>query len=205
MNKITVTAKTVEEAVEKGLKELNTTRDRVEIRVIEQPSRGLLGLIGAKDAKVELERIFNPVEEAISFLNDVLEVMVPGAKVETRHEEDYLVFDISGEQLGLIIGKRGQTLDSLQYLVNLVANRYSDQYMKIVLDAENYREKRKKTLEDLADRLAEKVIRTQRSVRLEPMSALERKIIHTRLQNHTGVNTYSKGEEPNRFVVIDLK
>ncbi len=205
MNKITVTAKTVEEAVEKGLKELNTTRDRVEIRVIEQPSRGLLGLIGAKDAKVELERIFDPVEEAITFLHEVLDVLVPGANVVTRQEDDYIVFDISGKQLGIIIGKRGQTLDSLQYLVNLVANRYSEQYLKIVLDAENYREKRQKTLENLAERLAEKVLRTQKSVRLEPMSALERKIIHTRLQNHPDVSTYSKGEEPNRYVVIDLK
>ncbi|MBO8172173.1 MAG: protein jag [Bacillaceae bacterium] len=205
MKKVTVTGKTVDEAVDKALKELETSRDKVEVRVLEEPSRGILGLIGAKDAKVEVELSIDPVAEARTFLLDVLDKMISNPEVNVEETEGYILFEILGDDLGLVIGKRGQTLDSLQYLVNLVANKHSDRYVKIVLDTENYREKRKKTLENLADRLADKVVRTQKSVRLEPMSALERKIIHTRLQNRTDVVTFSKGEEPNRFVVIDLK
>lgn len=107
-----------------------------------------------------------------------------------------------GADLGILIGRRGQTLDALQYLMNIVANRYSSTHMRIVLDAENFRERRKKTLEELADRLAERVIRTKKEVILEPMSPHERKVIHAQLQDHAKVRTFSRGEEPNRRVVI---
>jgi spoIIIJ-associated protein len=125
--------------------------------------------------------------------------------VDVQHAKDVTTLHIFGPDLGLIIGRRGQTLDALQYLANIIANRYSDSFIRIVLDAENFRERRKKTLEDLADRLAGRVIRSRKEVVLEPMSPQERKVIHSRLQDHPQVKTYSKGEEPNRRIVITLK
>ncbi len=118
---------------------------------------------------------------------------------------DETILHLNGKELGILIGRRGQTLDALQYLINIVANRYSDKHVRILLDAENFRERRKKTLEELSVKLASRVIRTKKEVTLEPMSAQERKIIHAQLQNHPQVKTYSKGEEPNRRIVIAAK
>lgn len=147
----------------------------------------------------------DPYEEAISFLRETGQAMGLDITVEQEKGKDFTTLHISGTGLGLMIGRRGQTLDALQYLANIVANRYSDSYLRIVLDAENFRERRKKTLEDLADRLAGRVLKSRKEVVLEPMPAAERKIIHARLQSHGGVKTYSKGEEPNRRVVITPK
>lgn len=233
MNKIVTSGKTIEEAVKQGLAKLGATEDQVTIKVLEQPSKGFLGLIGVKEAKVELtlssdtsstlpignrsEEIFasrleiegdaerDPYEEAASFIRDVGENMGLQVEVDIVHKKDNTVLNISGSDLGLLIGRRGQTLDALQYLTNIIANRYSDSFIRIVLDAENFRERRKKTLEDLAERLAGRVIRTRKEVALEPMSPQERKVIHSKLQDHPEVKTYSKGEEPNRRVVITLK
>lgn len=234
MNKIMTSGKTIEEAVKQGLAKLGATEDQVTINVIEQPSKGFLGLIGVKEAKVELvllqesptilpvgnrskdielvSRTENgdnperdPYEEAASFVRDVGENMGLQIEVDIVHKKDNTVLNISGNDLGLLIGRRGQTLDSLQYLANIIANRYSANFIRIILDAENFRERRRKTLEDLADRLANRVIRTRKEVALEPMSPQERKVIHSKLQDHPEVKTYSKGEEPNRRVVISLK
>lgn len=234
MNKIVTSGKTVEEAVKQGLAKLGTTEDKVAVNVLEQPSKGFLGLIGVKDAKVELTLLEetpseplqgsrsshtvpaaaledevrderNPYEEAASFVRDVGENMGLQVNVEIEHKKDNTVLNISGNDLGLLIGRRGQTLDALQYLANIIANRYSDSFVRIVLDAENFRERRRKTLEDLAVRLAGRVVRTRKELALEPMSPQERKVIHSKLQDHPEVKTYSKGEEPNRRVVIALK
>ncbi|CAM3077180.1 RNA-binding cell elongation regulator Jag/EloR [Paenibacillus sediminis] len=228
MSKVVASGKTIEQAVKQGLAQLGTTEDRVTVKVLEQPSKGFLGLIGAKDAKVEIallpdpapellstdddqvvarshEHERDPYEEAASFIKEVAASMGLTVDVEVVQGKDSTNLNISGPDLGLIIGRRGQTLDALQYLVNIVANRYSDGYLRITLDAEQFRERRKKTLEDLADRLAGRVIRTHKEVVLEPMAPQERKVIHARLQNHSKVKTYSKGEEPNRRVVITLK
>lgn len=244
MSKVVATGKTVEEAVERGLVQLGVGKDRVTVQVLEQPSRGFLGLIGVRGAKVELTLIpesapasaasapplpqqsasvskqeviggvprpdtGQPVEdayqEAVRFIVDVAASMGLTVEVEVVHTKEPVVLQISGPDLGLLIGRRGQTLDALQYLANIVANRYSDSFIRLVLDAENFRERRKKTLEDLADRLAGRVVRTRKEVVLEPMSPQERKIIHSRLQDHKQVQTLSKGEEPNRRVVITLK
>lgn len=236
MNKIVTSGKTVEDAVRQGLAKLGTTEDQVAVNVLEQPSKGFLGLIGVKAAKVELtllessrsvpssqgstsklrvpesvhqqERSLgekNPYEEAASFVRDVGENMGLDVKVEIVQGKDSTVLNISGHDLGLMIGRRGQTLDALQYLANIIANRYSDSFIRIILDAENFRERRKKTLEELADRLAGRVVRTRKEVTLEPMSPQERKVIHSQLQDHPEVKTYSKGDEPNRRVVIALK
>jgi spoIIIJ-associated protein len=202
MKKLLVTGKSIEEAVKNGLHQWNTTEDRVKIIVLEQPSRGLFGLIGTKDAKVELELIPDALEETIYFLQDVFRTMKLEVRIEKKSEKENMELHLYGSDLGMLIGRRGQTLDALQYLMNIVANRYSTTHMRIVLDAENFRERRQKTLEELADRLAERVIRTKKEVILEPMSPQERKVIHAQLQDHPKVRTFSRGEEPNRRVVI---
>jgi len=231
MNKIVASGKTIEDAVRNGLKELQVTEDQVTIQVLEQPSRGLFGLIGVKAAKVELtlnlvpesESEFiepeqlelpdlpvrekqDPIAEVERFVKDVAHTMGMDLNITRKdgREGTKLVLAGSGD-LGVLIGRRGQTLDALQYLVNIVANRYSDSHLRIVLDAEDFRERRRKTLEDLSDRLAGRVIRSKKEIMLEPMSSHERKVIHSRLQNHAKVKTYSKGNEPNRRVVITLK
>jgi spoIIIJ-associated protein len=205
MKKIVVSGKSVEDAVKRGLAELNTTEDRVKISVLQHGSKGLFGLIGAKEAKVELEVIPDTLEQTILFLNDVFLAMNLEVQVDKQISEEGITFNLIGTDLGILIGRRGQTLDSLQYLVNIVANRFSKTHLRIILDAESFRERRKKTLEELASRLAGRVIRFKKEVVLEPMSPLERKIIHFQLQDHALVKTFSKGEEPNRRVVIALR
>lgn len=305
-SKVTAVGKTVDEAISQGLAQLGVTRDRVEVDVLEHPSKGFLGLFGGRKAKVELtlvrsirsddpapvsvtkteeppapafkankaapaasfdldqetprrERpnpaapepasapasggeddayaprrsrpnsaVPSPIEagassggpesdeadrirpeeryrEAADFIHDVAEAMGLDVEVDVRKNRDGGVLDISGPELGMLIGRRGQTLDALQLLASVVANRDSDKFLRLTLDAENFRRRRAKTLEDLADRLADRVIRTRKEVVLEPMPPQERKVIHARLQNHPDVDTASRGEEPNRRVVITLK
>jgi spoIIIJ-associated protein len=221
--------KTVSDAVSKGLAELGAREDEVVVTVLEHPTKGLLGLFGAKDAKVEL-RLREPepaapsvagievepagkrsddgdaVERAKSYLLSALREMGLEASATSSVDADgNVVFQVTGNDLGVFIGRRGQTLDAMQTLVNVYANRWSDEHVRIVLDAERFRERRRKTLEDLSMRLANQVIRTKKEVALEPMSSHERRIIHTKLQHHPKVKTYSKGEEPNRRIVIALK
>lgn len=205
MKKVLVAGKTVEDAVKTGLEQLGTTEDRVSIEVVEQPNKGLFGLLGAREAKVELELLPMPKESTRDFLAQVLLAMGLDVAIEEKETKDGTLFHINGNDLGILIGRRGQTLDALQYLTNIVANKSSDEFMRVVLDAENFRERRKQTLTKLSERLADKVIRTKRDVILEPMSPQDRKIIHSELQEHPTVRTYSKGNEPNRRVVITLK
>ncbi len=205
MRKITVTGKTIEDAVKQGLLELNAREDQVQIEVIEQPSKGLFGMFGSKEAKVELVYTPDPIEIAIAFLQDVLQCMDLQVKVERHAEDEAVHLNMSGNDLGMIIGRRGQTLDALQYLVNVVANRQSHSHLRIILDAEQFRERRRKTLEDLADRLASRVTKSKREIVLEPMSPHERKVIHSYLQERSDIKTYSRGTEPNRRVVIAAK
>lgn len=200
-----VTGKTVEEAVRQGLTQWNVPESRVKVEVLEQPAKGLFGLFGVKEAKVKLELIPDAVEEATQFLQDIFATMHVKATIERKDDKDGILLNIKGGELGILIGRRGQTLDALQYLVNIVANRYSDKHIRIVLDAEEFRERRRKTLEELSSRLATRVVRTRKDVVLEPMSPSDRKIIHSQLQDHPTVRTYSKGDEPNRRVVISLR
>lgn len=206
MTKILASGKTIEDAVRNGLAQLQVTEDRVKVVVVEQPAKGFLGLIGSKDAKVELELIPDPKEEAERFVIDVARAMGLDVQLAWSETKDGLQLSIScSGDLGMLIGRRGQTLDALQYLVTIVANRYSDNHIRIVLDAENFRERRRKTLEELSDRLAGRVIRTRKEIVLEPMMPHERKVIHSQLQGHPKVRTFSQGDEPNRRVVIALK
>ncbi len=200
-----VTGKTVEEAVRQGLTQWSVPESRVKVEVMEQPAKGLFGLFGVKEAKVRLEFIPDAVEEATQFLQDIFATMHVIATIERKDDKDGILLNIKGGELGILIGRRGQTLDALQYLVNIVANRFSDKHIRIILDAEEFRERRRKTLEELSSRLATRVVRTKKDVVLEPMSPADRKIIHSQLQDHPTVRTYSKGDEPNRRVVISLR
>lgn len=204
MKKMTVFGKTVEDAVRKGLADWNVSEDRVKVHVLEQPSKGFLG-IRSKDAKVELELIPDPVEEAVQFVKDMIATIGIEIEVSVEEADGQTILQLSGSELGILIGRRGHTLDAIQYLTNIVANRYSDKHLRIVVDAEHFRERRARALEQLSDRLAQKVIRTGREVVLEPMNSQARRIIHTRLQNHEQVKTCSRGTDPNRRVVIMLK
>jgi spoIIIJ-associated protein len=202
VKKVTVSGKTIEEAVESGLKKLDATIDMVEYDVIEEPQKALFGLLGGKPAVVEVKVKPDPIKEALLFLRDTIDKMGVSASVETEERDEGMFLNITGSDIGVLIGKRGQTLDSLQYLVNLVANRQSANYVRIYLDAEGYRARRKEALITLAERLSDKALRTGREVRLEPMSAHERKIIHTALQDVKGVTTFSDGQEPHRRIVV---
>ena len=153
--------------------------------------------------KSELEDVEE--HEALDFLKDVTEKMGLTLSFDVKAGKDIVYIEMSGKDSGTIIVKRGQTLDSIQYLTSLVINKNSEKYIKVVIDAENYRAKRQKTLEQLANRLAAKVIRNKKYVRLEPMNPYERKIIHATLQQNPEINTRSEGEEPYRRVVIELK
>lgn len=203
MREVTATGQTVDEAVESALAQLGTTRESTEITIVDEGKKGLLGLFGNKPAIVKVTLKPDAMDMAKSFLIDVLKNMDIDAEIEVEHESDRnIVFNISGDKMGLLIGKRGQTLNSLQYLTQLVANRYSEHYVMIILDPENYRARREQTLIQLAERLAAKAIRTGRAVQLEPMPNYERKIIHTALVNNRQITTESEGKEPNRYLMI---
>jgi len=205
MDEIRKSAKTVDDAIAAALAELNATREEVDITVIDEGSKGFLGMFGGKDAVVLVKKNFNPEKEAESFLREVFLSMGLIVKIETQMKEKHLFVELTGDDMGILIGKRGQTLDALQYLVNLVVNKKSPYYISVMLDTENYRQRRKETLESLAFNLAKKVKHTRRNVVLEPMNPYERRIIHSALQNDRYVTTYSEGEEPYRNVVITLK
>lgn len=199
------TGKTVEEAVKNALEELKVAKDQVEVTVIEEPSKGFLGLIGAKLAKVRVTILDNPEEKAVEFLSSIFKSMKLDASFKTKLKENTLYVEVFGEDMGVIIGRRGQTLDSIQYLVSLVVNKDRDQYLRVVLDTEDYRRKREQTLIRLANKLAQQVKMKRQDIVLEPMNPYERRIIHSTLQNHPYVETRSEGEEPFRKVVIAAK
>jgi len=206
MTSMEMTGKTIEEAVALALSELGVSEDRIDYEVLEAPSRGFLGFIGSKLAKVRVTvKPIDPMEVAKDFLDEIFSLMKLEVQIEKVSQQDCTVFNIRGNDLGILIGKHGQTLDALQYLTNLTANRDADSKVRIILDVEDYRQRRTEALNRLANRLADNVRRRGEKVVLEPMSSNERKIIHMALQNDQRVVTYSEGEEPYRKVVIALK
>ena len=208
MDMITVSAKTVDEAITKALIELSTTSDKLEYEVVDRGSTGFLG-IGAKPAIIRAKKKESLEDTAVEFLNQIFGTMnmTVSIAVTLNEEEREMSVNLEGEDMGILIGKRGQTLDSLQYLVSLVVNKNktSEGHIRVKLDTENYRERRKETLETLAKNIAYKVKRTKRPVSLEPMNPYERRLIHAALQNDKYVTTRSDGEEPFRHVIISLK
>lgn len=207
MEMITVTAKTVDDAIIQASVQLGVSSDKLQYEVVEKGSTGLLGgLIGSKPAVIRARKVDSIDDKACEFLNSVFHAMGISVEIDTKlNEEDKeLEVNLSGDEMGILIGKRGQTLDSLQYLLSLVVNKESNDYLRVKLDTENYRERRKETLETLAKNIAYKVKRTRRSVSLEPMNPYERRIIHSALQSDPAVSTHSEGEEPYRRVVVTL-
>ena len=205
MKFIEVTGKNVDDAVKSALNELNVTKDKVVIDIIDEGSKGFLNLIGTKPAKVKVTVKRDYIDDANKFIRDVLDSMGILAEVTITEENNTVKIDLTGPKMGLIIGYRGETLDSLQYLISLVINKGHDiPYKKVVLDTENYRAKREETLKRVALKTASKVKRSKRPFKLEPMNPYERRIIHAALQDSVEISTYSEGDEPFRRVVVAL-
>lgn len=206
MEFVQFTAKTVNDAITDACKKFLVTSDKLEYEVVEEGSAGFLGF-NAKPAIIRAKVKTSIEDNARNFLNDVFAAMKMIVVVDAKYNEaeNFLEIDLSGDDMGVLIGKRGQTLDSLQYLVSLVVNKETEDYIHVKVDTENYRKRRRETLENLAKNIAYKVKRTRHPVSLEPMNPYERRIIHSSLQNDKYVTTYSEGEEPFRHVVVTLK
>ena len=206
MEFIEISAKTIDDAITEACQQLSITSEKLEFEVVEEGKTGILGL-GAKPAVIKARVKITLVDKAKNFLNEVFTAMNMEVVISVEYDEDEknMNIDLAGEDMGILIGKRGQTLDSLQYLVSLVVNKETEDYIRVKIDTENYRERRKATLENLAKNMAHKVKRIRRSVSLGPMNPYERRIIHATLQDDKYVTTHSEGDEPYRRVVIDPK
>ncbi|SHJ77529.1 spoIIIJ-associated protein [Anaerobranca californiensis DSM 14826] len=202
MKVVEISAKTIEEAVELGLQQLNLTKDEVEYEVLEYPTKGILGIM-AKPAKILIREKFIPVKEVKKFLDGVLKEFNINYSLEVDEYPDFIKAKITGDDLAILIGKHGKTIDALQYLLSLSINKKTEEYIKVILDVNGYRDKRELTLEALAIRQAERAKKYKKKIVLEPMNAMERRIIHSVLNDDPEVETYSEGEEPNRRVVIE--
>lgn len=207
MDYVEVTGKTVDEAINNALDQLNLTSDKLEYEVLDRGSSGFLGLINSKPARIKARKKLTLEDRASEFLDKVFSAMKLQVEVAVKYqpEEKIMLIELTGEEMGVLIGKRGQTLDSLQYLTGQVINRETEDYIRVKIDTENYRERRRETLEHLAKNIAYKVKRTKKNVALEPMNPYERRVIHSALQNDRYVCTKSEGEEPYRHVIIMLK
>jgi spoIIIJ-associated protein len=202
VKQITATGQTVEEAVESALSQLQMTKDRTEIQIVDEGKKGIFGIFGHRPAVVKVTVKIDPIEEAVTYLKQVAKEIGAPVEVEVKQEGKQIHLILTGEKIALLIGKRGQTLNSLQYLTQLVMNRHSSHFFTVLLDAEDYRKRRNDTLIQLAERLAQKAVRTGREVALEPMPSYERKVIHTALMRNKKIRTYSDGAEPYRHIVI---
>ncbi|TYR80305.1 protein jag [Priestia megaterium] len=202
MKEITVTGQTVDEAIDEALSQLNIEKNQATIEVIEKGKKGFLGIFKGKPAIVRVEKMMNPVDEAVKYIIDVSQQM--GVQIETRVNKTsrQCEIEISSESAGLLIGKHGQTINALQLLTQLVANRYSKHYLTIVLNPEGYRERREEALAQLALKLAKQVLQTNKSIQLEAMPSHERKVIHQVLAKNKAIETTSIGKEPKRSVLI---
>lgn len=198
--------KTIDEAVAAALKELNTDRENVEIEVISEGKRGILGL-GAEDAKVRVSMEESPLQKGEKYVKSIMDRFGIETELKSFYDDETVNIEIIGdsEAVGKVIGRRGDTLDALQYLTSLVVNKGEEDYIRVTIDTENYRGKREETLKKLAKRMAGVVSRSRRSVTLEPMNPNERRIIHSALQEYDNITTYSTGKDPNRCIVITTK
>ena len=206
MDFVQFSAKTVDDAITDACQKFSVTSDKLEYEVVEEGSSGFLG-IGAKPAIIKARVKSSISDIAKNFLNEVFDAMNLTVVIDVKYIEleKNMDIELSGDEMGVLIGKRGQTLDSLQYLTSLVVNKDAEEYIRVKVDTENYRQRRRETLENLAKNISYKVKRTKRSVSLEPMNPYERRIIHSALQNDKFVTTHSEGEEPFRRVVVTLK
>lgn len=198
-------AKTIQEAIRLALDDLGIKEEEAQIDILEEPSKGILGFFGSKPAVVKVSVKNTLLKRIESLMTNILKAMQVDAKINAVEEENCVKVNLEGSDLGILIGCRGDTLDALQYLVSLVVNRGQEVRKKIFLDVEGYRKKREETLKKLAIKLADKACQRGRNVVLEPMNSLERRIIHTALQNRNDVFTFSEGEEPYRKIIISPK
>lgn len=205
MKSVDARGRTVEEAVAAAVAELGVSRDQVRVEVLDEASRGLFGLIGVRDARVRVTWTPTPSQAAVEWMRRVTAYMRLSPEVTARQQDEHLLVDVDGEDLGALIGRHGRTLDALQYLLNLSTLKASGQASRVVLDVQGYRRRRAEVLQRVAERAAERVARTGRPVELEPMSAHERRVVHLALQNHPQIVTRSAGEEPYRKVVIERR
>ncbi|MGL5244902.1 MAG: RNA-binding cell elongation regulator Jag/EloR [Sarcina sp.] len=206
MKTIETVGKTVEEALNNALRQLNTTEDKVEYTVLDEGSKGFFNLIGTKPAKISVILKRDYIEEGKDFLDSILKKMEISAEIKLKQENNTININLIGKNMGSIIGYRGETLDSIQYLVSLVINKdHKNPYKRVVIDTENYRSKREETLKKLASKTAYKVKKYHKTIKLEPMNPYERRVIHAALQEDNSIQTYSEGDEPNRRIVIELK
>lgn len=198
-------AKTADEALTNALIQMETTSDQIEYEVIEEEKSGILGLF-SKPAVIRVRKKKDVTDNVKDFLTKVFDAMklIVEIEIDFDEQEQQMNIELKGDEMGMLIGKRGQTLDSLQYLTSLVANKKTEDYIKIKIDTENYRQRRKETIENLARNVASKVKKTGRPAFLEPMNPYERRIIHAELQNDKYVDTHSEGDEPHRKVVVTL-
>ena len=220
MSKVIISeGRTTNEAIEKGLKELNTSREKVEIKILDQEKRSFFDILAPRVVKVEItlkeekkekpidnitEQDLNSIKEKLEqFLNQFIEKIDKSFSYEINVKDSNIIININGEKSGLLIGYRGETLNSLQVILTAIANKNLNSKIRVYLNIDNYKEKREKALEDLAMKVSKTVIKTNKSITLEPMNAYERKIIHTKLQNVQDIKTHSIGEEPNRRIVIE--
>lgn len=200
------TGRTVEDAIRAACEQLGAERDRIQVEVLQLPSKRLLGLLGASEAKVRATIELTVEERAKNYLAGILDRMnIPQYVLDGKVDGSDIDLEIRGENLGLVIGHRGETLDALQYLTSLAANRGEESFKRISLDTGDYRKKREKTLFALAKRLAIGAVKTRRTTTLEPMNPYERRIIHTAVQEVNGAASWSVGAEPNRRVVIGVE
>ncbi|WP_346940506.1 RNA-binding cell elongation regulator Jag/EloR [uncultured Clostridium sp.] len=206
MKSIEIIGRTAEEAIQNALRELNVTEEKVTIEVLEEGSKGFLNIIGVKPAKVKVTLKRDHIGDAKKFLREILNAMNIKAEIHIKEENNEININLVGPNMGVLIGYRGETLDSLQYLVSLVVNKNHDEtYKRVILDTVNYRHNRQETLKKLAFKMSEKVRINEKTLKLEPMNPYERRVIHSTLQNNAYVTTHSEGEEPYRRVVIELK
>lgn len=202
MREVTASGLTVEDAVQSALRQLNIDEDQVEIDIIDEGKKGFFGLFGSTRAVVKVSEKRNIIDETEVFLKNVAINMGVEAIIEVEQVDNHVTFNLGGEKIAILIGKRGRTLNALQYLTQLVLNKNGSQYHSVTVDAEGYRKRREETLVELAHKMADKAKRLNRKVALEPMPAFERKIIHSALQEVGEVSTYSDGIEPHRYIVI---
>lgn len=206
MEYIEVTGRTVDDAITESLVRLGTTSDKIEYEIVDKGSTGFLGFKN-KPAVIKVRKKYTIEDSITEFLQNIFVAMDMKVDITVNKnvQTDTMDVELTGSEMGVLIGKRGQTLDSLQYLTNLAVNKDSEEYIKVKIDTEDYRNRRKETLENLAKNIAYKVKRTKRAVVLEPMNPFERRVIHSALQNDKYVSTHSEGEDPYRHVVVTLR
>jgi len=202
VKQVTASGQTVDDAVQSALEQLNASKDQVKVEIIDEGKKGMFGIFGAKRAIVKVSIKQDPIDLAKKYLEDITRSFADDINVDVVNKDEQVTFNLSGEKIAMVIGKRGQTLNAIQHLVQVMLNRQSSDFYRVIVDAEGYRARREETLQQLATRLADKAIKIRRNVTLEPMPSYERKIIHSILQDNPKVETHSDGTDPNRFVVI---